>query len=118
MKTILKLVVVALVANAAWHLFGAYAPHYRLVDGAQTAAQFRGDLTDAGLRDKVLFLAGQLDVPVGEDDIKVTHDLAHTAIDISYNRTIELLPGFKRSWPFTAHVETLNARPVAGDPLR
>jgi hypothetical protein len=118
MKTILKLVVVALVANALWHVFGAYAPHYRLIDGAQSVAQFRGDLTDVGVRDKVLLLGEQLDVPLAEDEVKVTHDIAHTRIDISYTRAVELLPGMKRPLPFTGHVEVLNSRPPVGDPLR
>jgi hypothetical protein len=118
MRTILKLVVVALIANATWHVFGAYAPHYKLVDGAQSAAQFRGDLTDDGLREKVLFLASQLDIPLSEDDVKVTHDVAHTTIDFSYVRQIELAPGIIQRWPFTGHAEVLNSRPPAGEPLR
>ena len=31
-RTLLKLAVVALVANAAWHLFGAYSPNYKFED--------------------------------------------------------------------------------------
>ena len=38
-RTLLKLAVVALVANAAWHLFGAYSPHYKFKDAVQYAAQ-------------------------------------------------------------------------------
>jgi hypothetical protein len=115
MKVLLKLAVVALLANAVWHLFGAYAPNYRLTDAAQSAAQFRGDLTDAALQQKVLFLASQLDVPAADEDVKVTHDLGRTIIDISYTRSVELAPGFIRRWPFTIHVEVLNSRPIAGD---
>jgi hypothetical protein len=110
-RLILKLAVVALLANAMWHIFGAFAPHYRLVDAVQSVAQFRADLTDDALEEKVLLLASQYDVPLDADQVKVTHDDAHTDVDISYVRPIEFAPGFAKSWPFTAHVETLNSRP-------
>jgi hypothetical protein len=112
-RLILKLIVVALVANAIWHLFGAFAPHYRLVDAVQSVAQFRGDLTDDALSDRVLQLASQYDVPISEDQVKVTHTEVHTTIDISYIRPIELAPRMFRQWPFSAHIETVNARPPA-----
>ena len=64
-----------------------------------------------------------LDTRIAEhDELSVAREtefaFCDQAIDISYVRSIELLPGFKRAWPFTVHVETLNSRPVAGDPLR
>jgi hypothetical protein len=117
-RTLLKLAFVALLANATWHIFGAFAPHYRLVDAVRNASQFRGDLTDAALQEKVLFLASQFDVPITEDDVKITHDAAYTTIDAAYLRPIEVVPGYTYKWPFTIHVETLNSRPPAGDPLR
>jgi len=109
-RLLLKLVVVALLANALWHIFGAFAPHYRLVDAVQSAAQFRGDLSDDALAAKVLLLASQYDVPLDEDQVKVTHDEVHTDIDISYVRRIDFAPGFGKPWPFSAHVETINSR--------
>jgi hypothetical protein len=116
-RTLLKLVIVALLANATWHLFGAFAPHYRLTDAVRNASQFRGDATDDALQEKVVFLASQFDVPLGEEQVKVTHDDFHTTIDVSYVRPVELAPGFIRQWPFSFHVETLNSRtPVPNSP--
>ena len=110
-RLILKLVVVALLANALWNIFGAFSPHYRLVDAVQSAAQFRGDMSDDALTAKVLLLATQYGVPMDEDSVKVTHDDLHTNINISYERRIDFAPGFGKPWPFTAHVETINSRP-------
>ena len=109
-RLLLKLVVVALLANATWHLFGVYAPHYRFKDSAQYAAQFRGDSSDEVLRDKVLALASQFDVPVTEDDVSVTHVGQHTTVTVSYVTSLELVPGLKRPWPlsFSVDVLTLN----------
>jgi hypothetical protein len=116
-RTLLKLAIVALLANATWHMFGAYAPHYRLTDAVKSASQFRGDASDDALRAKVVFLASQFDVPITEDQITVTHDDHSTRIDAAYVRSIELAPGFIRQWPFSMHVETLNARtPLPNSP--
>ena len=35
-RTLLKLALVALVANAGWHLFGAYSPNYKFEDASST----------------------------------------------------------------------------------
>jgi hypothetical protein len=109
-RTLLKLAVVALVANATWHLFQIYSPHYKLKDAVQYTSQYRADLTDEALRDKILELGVQYDVPIGEDDVKVTHDTFQTTVDISYVRTIEVAPRFTRRWPLSIHVQTLNSR--------
>src|SRR5262249_31522777 len=47
MKTILKLVAAALVANAAWHVGSAYASHYRFTDAVESASQFGSQLSEA-----------------------------------------------------------------------
>jgi hypothetical protein len=106
-RTILKLAVVALLANAVWHLFAAYSPNYKLQDSIQYAAQNRGQLTDDALKDKILDLAGQYEVPVTAADVSVTHLDTHTIVDLSYVRPIELAPGFKYPWSFSMHVDVL-----------
>ena len=106
-RTLLKLAVVALVANAAWHLFGAYSPNYKLQDGVQYAAQNRRQMSDEALRDKVVELAGQFDVPLTAASVAVNHQGTHTLVDASYVRQIELAPGFKYAWPFSIHVDVI-----------
>ncbi|MGH9141420.1 MAG: hypothetical protein ACRD2I_09790 [Vicinamibacterales bacterium] len=107
-RTILKLAVVALLANAAWHLFSAYSPNYKLQDGIQFAAQNRGQLSDDGLKDKILDLAAQFEVPVTAADVSVTHTDRQTLVDVSYVRPIELAPGFRYPWPFSMHLDVLS----------
>ena len=106
-KLILKLAVVALLANATWHLFTLYSPHYRFVDGVRYTAQFRGELSDEALKEKVLALAEQYDMPVTDEDVTVTHEGQHTFVKIAYTRQVELLPGMKRPWPMTVDVDVL-----------
>jgi hypothetical protein len=108
MRMLLKLVVVALLANLAWHLFGAYSPNYRLQDGIQYAALNRGQLSDEQLRDKILEIANQFDVPVTAADVSITRQGPHTLVDLSYVRPVELAPGFRYPWPFSIHVDVLS----------
>jgi putative aminopeptidase FrvX len=107
-RTLLKLAVVALVANAAWHLFGAYSPNYKLQDGVQYAAQNRGQMSDDALRDKIVDIAGQFDVPLNAGDVSIKQQGTHILVDLSYVRPIELAPGFKYPWPFSIHVDVIS----------
>ena len=106
-RILLKLAVVALLANATWHLFMVYAPHYRFKDSVRYAAQFRGDLSDEALKDKVLTLASQYDVPLGFEQVSVTHRGPQTVVDVSYVRRVELGPGLSRQWPLSSNVDVL-----------
>jgi hypothetical protein len=114
-RTVLKLAFVALLANATWHLFGAYSPHYKFKDGVQYAAQYRGGMTDAALREKILELAAQFEVPVTAADLSVTHDDKHTFVAVSYVRPVDLAPGFTYPWPFSIHVDAFHLAPPKPD---
>ena len=111
-RLILKLAVVALLANATWHLFNLYSPHYRYVDSVRYAAQFRGAMSDDQLKEKVLSLAAQFDLPVTEDEVTATHDGQHTFVKVAYVQQVELAPGLTRQWPMTVDVDVL----TMGDP--
>ena len=116
-KTVIKLAFVALLANATWQLFGAYSPHYKFKDGVQYAAQHRGDITDEVLREKILGLASQFEVPVTAADVSVTHEDKRTFVALSYVRPVDLAPGFTYPWPFSVHVDTLHLAPPKPDDL-
>lgn len=119
MKTLLKLAVVALVANGLWQSFGVYAPHLRFKDGVEYAAKYRGTLSNDDLRDKVLSIASQYEIPLTEADVSVTTpQLKHTIIDLSYIRSVNLLPGFPYRWPFSLHVDTFTVPLPANEDLR
>ena len=107
MRTLLKLAVVALVANAAWHVFGAYYPNYKFQDAVEYAAQNGAALTQDALREKVVELSSQFDLPLTADQVTVARQDTHTIVDLSYKRPIELVPGFRYQWPFSMHVDVV-----------
>jgi hypothetical protein len=106
-RTLLKLACVALIANATWHVFGAVSPHYKFTDGVEYAVQNGGDSSDEAVREKVLALAAQFDVPVTQADVSITRSPDRRPIvDISYVRRVELAPGFTYPLPLSIHVDT------------
>jgi hypothetical protein len=106
-KLILKLAVVALLANASWRVGSAYVAHYKFQDAVQQAALFRGNKKDDALRQRIFELASDYDIPVDDSNVMLKTSESRTTVDGSYTRVIELAPGFKYPWAFTFHVDTL-----------
>jgi hypothetical protein len=107
MKTILKLIVVALLANAGFHASLAWIAHFRFKDAVQQTAQFGGRRSIQQIHDKVMEHASAFSVPLQEDSFTVRRDDSqHTYIDGSYTQAIDLLPGKTYPWTFTFHVDT------------
>jgi len=115
-KTILKLALVALIANATWQALNAYWPHYKFEDAVRATVQYRGDRSDAQLRTRILELAANYDVPLDEENLDVRRDEAHTIVDASYVRAVNLAPGYTLRWPFTLHVTTLSIETLGSAP--
>jgi hypothetical protein len=109
-KTIVKLAFVALLANATWQVFNVYWAHYKFSDAVRSTTQFRGDKSDALLRERILELAGQFDVPVSDENLAIQHVGDHTLVDGSYTRAVQLVPGLTYSWPFILHTDTFPMR--------
>jgi hypothetical protein len=113
-KLIVKLAIVALVGNAVVHVMTAYLAHYKFVDGVQQTMLFGNDKSLNTLRSRVVQLAVDYDLPIGEDDFTLTRETFHTIVDGSYTRSIDLIPGFSRPWKFTFHSDTFSEAPITG----
>ncbi len=111
-KLLLKLIVVALVANAAWHLMTAYTAHYKFKDSVQQTTQFGNSQTVEQLKTRILALASDYDLPISEDDLSVRREQFHTIVDASYSKQIDLAPGFSQPWRFEVHVDTFSDAPM------
>ena len=106
MKTLLKLVFVALLANAAWHLGSAYLSFYRFKDAVNEAVLFGATKPEAELRQRVLDLAQQFDLPITEDNFTVSRENHHTTVVGEYTQPVDLLPNYHVPWKFNWNVET------------
>jgi hypothetical protein len=108
-KTIIKLIVVAILANALWRVGTAYTAFYKFKD-AVTEAASQGESTEEELRQKIVELASTYDLPRAAEDVTVTRDVHHTAIRGAYKQGIAMFPGFEYQWPFNID---LDAYPIA-----
>ena len=104
-KTIVKLALVALLANATWHVLVVYLAHYKFKDSVTSTAQFGGEKTAAQLRERILDLAGEFDVPVTDENLSIRVEGHQIIVETSYTRPVELVPGYKYQWPFTMRVD-------------
>jgi hypothetical protein len=114
MRTAVKLLVAAAIVNATWHVMSAYITHYRFQDAVAQAVQFESDLSDDQVRQRVVDLMSDFDVPSSTDGFTLRRDDSHTVLQGSYSRQLDLLPGFSRRWPFTWRVETYTLKTARG----
>jgi hypothetical protein len=108
-KTIVKLALAAFVAHAVYQLFVVYSAHYRFKDSVTSTTQFRGEMSDEQLHDRIFELASQYDVPVTDENLTVRRKDNHTIVESSYTRPVNFFPGFTYKWPFTLQVDTFTA---------
>jgi hypothetical protein len=107
-KLLIKLAIVALLANATWQVGNAYLMHYKFTDSIEQTTLFRGKRTDDVLRKRIFEIASDFDIPIGEGDFTLRTENHHTIVEGAYAREIELVPGFRYAWPFSFHVDTLS----------
>lgn len=110
MKALIKLAVVALLANAAYRVGSEYLTFYRFRDAVQEAAIY-GARDEAGLRTKVLDLAGQYGVPIEADGFTIERRDAAVHVEGSYDVTVEVVPQYARPWHFAWALDVTPARP-------
>jgi len=113
-KLLIKLAIVALVANAAWHVMVAYTSYFKFKDAVQQTTLFGNDKNLDQIKARVLALAADYDLPIGDDDVTVKRETLHTIVDGSYTKTIDLAPGYTRPWTFTFHTDTFSEAPMTG----
>lgn len=111
MKTLIKLALVALVANATWHVWGVYAAHFKFKDAVQSLAQYSADKSESEMRQRILELAAQYDVPITDSSFTLTRKDNHTIVDGAYSRPVDLAPGFTSPWTFSWHVDVFTVKP-------
>ena len=103
MKTLIKLIVVALVANALWRVGSAYRTLYWVKDSIKENT--KQGTTEAELKQKVVELARTYDLPLTAEDLTVTRESQHVSVKTSYTSPVAVLPGYEYQWPFTVDVD-------------
>lgn len=111
LRRLISLALLALVANATWHLFLAYSAHFKFRDAVEYAAQNRGAKTDEELHDQITDIAAEAGVPVEPERVAVTHAGIATEVSVAYTRPIEIVPNKSYDWSFSFRVDTFMRQP-------
>jgi hypothetical protein len=109
MKTILKLLVTAAIANAGWHVADAWMTFFKFKDAVTQASQFGGKLSNEDLQTRIADLATQYSIPQSDEGFTVRRQpgvQSHTYIQGSYTKPIEVFPRVFYPWTFRLDVDT------------
>jgi hypothetical protein len=116
-KRIVKLAIVALLANAVYRVGAEYVTFIKFRDAIRDAAMFKAK-SEEDLRTRIVALADDYDVPQ-DDDIQISRQERVWHIDGSYRKPIEIVPRFQYDWPFAYSIEvvTNDVPPLPGGPI-
>ena len=119
MKTIIKLIIAAIILNAVARSAMAAWSYYQLKDAAQQTILFGAGATTSQLQEQILRRAAELEVPLPPGSVTVTRDGPRTRAEAAYTQQIELFPNYRYPFDFSFQVDALSVNPPkAGDVVR
>ena len=118
-KLLLKLAVVALLANAAFHVGSEYLTYVRFRDSIRDAAMYKAK-NDAELMSRIVEIATQYDIPLEPENITIERQERRVTVDGWYDKPIELVPNYTYPWHFSLAEEIVvpTVVPLPGAPPR
>jgi hypothetical protein len=112
MKTILRLLVAAVLANLTWHGWLLSSAYYKFRDALQSASQNSYGRSDDVLRGRVMELAAQYGIPLSEENFTLRRDVKQVFIDGSYVQQVDAFPGASFPWTFEFHIDSSYGNPL------
>ena len=107
MKTLIKLLIAALIVNACYRVGMAYWEYYEFEDSIEKAIQFSRQATPEQLTSAVMELAEERSIPLDQSSVKVTQVHRQVVVDASYERNVDVAPRLPRKFQFDVHVSVL-----------
>ena len=98
-KLLVKLAIVALIANSAYHIGSEYLTYVRFRDAVRDAAMFKAK-NDTELTARIMDLATQFEVPLDEDNLAISREDRRINIEGWYDKPIEIVPSYEYPWHF------------------
>jgi hypothetical protein len=108
MKTVIKVLIVLAIVNAAARVGIAAAGYYQLKDESQELVTFGGRVAPGELQNMILAKAEALHLPVNIEDILVTREGLRTFASATYTDAVEVFPNYKYPIKFQFKVEGIN----------
>jgi hypothetical protein len=94
MKTLIKLIIAALFANAAYRCGSVALKYYQFKDETQQMILFGQAETVTDLTRQILGEATKREVPLEEEGLTVTREGARTVAEVSYTESVEVFPRY------------------------
>ena len=114
MKTLIKLIVAALLVNAAYHGGSVFLKYYQFKDETQQMILFGQAQPVAQLTSQILGEAMKRDVPLDEDGLMVTREGARTLAEVNYTENVELFPRYLYPVNFSFSAEAYGVAGATG----
>jgi hypothetical protein len=116
MKTILKLLVAAIVLNAAARGALAAWGYFQLKDAAQQTVVFGANSTPQEIADAIVHRAEELGIPLQPEAVEVTREGPRTVAKASYTQRVQVVPRYEYPVTFSFSVDGM-AVVTAAKPL-
>jgi hypothetical protein len=94
MKTIIKLLIAAVIINAAFQCGRVALKYYQFKDQTQQMVLFGQSEALGDLTNQILEEAMTREVPLDSEGVSVRREGARTVADVSYTENVELFPRF------------------------
>lgn len=94
LKRLVELVIAAAVLYAGYHAAVVYLHHYQFQDGLEETARFGRGRSDEQLRERVMQLAAEYEIPLAPEAVVIQTDANATRIAAPYTARIKLLPNY------------------------
>ena len=106
LKLLVKLAVVALVANAAYHVGAEYLTYIKFQDAIRDAAIFKAR-NDEELTARIVSLAQQYEVPLDEENISIDREGKKVGVTGWYDKPVEVFPSYEYPWHFGLSIDVV-----------
>jgi len=114
MKTLIKLIIAAVVVNAAYRGGSTYLKYYQFKDETEQMILF-GQAEQVGdLAKQILGEAAKRDVPLDADDVMVTREGTRTLAEVSYTENVEIFPRYFYPVSFSFNAEAYGVAGATG----
>jgi len=107
MKTIIKLIITALVLHATWKAGTVYLRYYEFRDEVTQIAQFGTQQSDSQMRDAVVEAAKRREIPLDAAAVNVQRPNGRIVVDATYKEQVEIAPTYFYPWDAKVHVDVL-----------
>lgn len=114
-RLLVKLAIVALLANAGFHIGAEYLTYIRFRDAIRDAAMFKAK-NETELMTRVMELAEQYELPVDEENITIERNDRRFLVEGWYDKEIEVAPNYFYPWHFGLSLEAVKPATYAVTP--